>query len=415
MGAIQVSWLDLSSEQMAEARAHLQGAKDEGVVDELGFGVLQGAIADVLYPGVNTIMTRARYFYFIPALLDRLERDFSRGDFARKARERQASLSQVLKVSEPLLGSGVIGRDSGAALQRMPSNIYWTGMRKLGLFLHPLSESAYQLQVMEGRLARKVVKDDDHSAHPGGDDAPFWDVARPPPEFLDEDGNVLASTTFQLTRREAKDLARRFTLQREEALNHGSLLPVLIDEPSGADFAWPWDVPVPESGLARLLDEAKCLSALARGMGLLYVALLLEKRQSEGLEVPDLDLPEFCEEWLGTVRPGFEAWDFTAAMAHPVICRGRRPHDERELGEFLKRCLGVSSGAALLRDPVARDVVSRRERRIKRYKSRLQSVRQLKEWRPPTSAGLASPYELSFRHRTGKQMAWDIREGLGRS
>ncbi|AEI65607.1 DUF6361 family protein [Corallococcus macrosporus] len=415
MGALHIAWLDLSPAQMATARAHLRDAKDEGVVDELGFGVLQGAIADVLYPGVNTIMTRARYFYFLPALLEHLEREGTRaGDFARKARERQVTLSQVLKVTEPQLGSGVIGRDAGMALQRMPSNIYWNGLRKLGLFLQPLSESGYHQQVDGGRAARKAVKDDDATRHPGGDVEPFWDSKRPPPAFLDAKGEVLSTTTFRLTRREAADLAQRFAKQREDSLGHGALLPVLVDEPSGADFAWPWDVPGAEPGLSRLLEEAQRLSALARGMGLVYMALVLQLRQRHGLALPELDVREACDNWLAAVRPLFAEWDIGATLAHPVVSRGLRPGDVRELGEFLTRCRASADGAGLLRDRDAQDVVSRRERRLKRYKTRLRAGRYLQEWSPPSSAALAAPYELGYRHRTGVRMARDIRAGLGR-
>lgn len=413
MGAPHVAWLDLSPEQMAAARAHLRDAKEEGVVDELGFGVLQGGIADVLYPGINTIMTRARYFYFVPALLERLERIEKHGDFVRRSREDQATLSQVLKVNEPDLGSGVIGRDSGIALQRMPSNIYWTGLRKLGLFLQPLSEAGYQQQVAQGRSVRKAVQDDDRTHHPGGEMEPFWDEKRPAPAFLDASGGVLPTTTFRLTRREATDLARRFDAQREDALGHGALLPVLVREPSGADFPWPWDVPVDEPGLARLLAEAQRLSALARGMGLIYTALLLERCAAKGIDAPELDMREACETWLATARPLLVEWDIQASLLHPVVSRGVRPGDMRELGAFLERCRTSSGGAALLRDHDARHAVSRRERRFKRYKSRLTSVRHLKEWRPPRATALGAAYELGFRHRTGTQIARDIREGLG--
>ena len=40
----------------------------DNTLDELGFGILRDAFADVFFPGTNTIMTRTRYLVFVPAL-----------------------------------------------------------------------------------------------------------------------------------------------------------------------------------------------------------------------------------------------------------------------------------------------------------------------------------------------------------
>lgn len=63
-----VSWLSSSNAEIARARQVLDSLTG-GVIDELGFLVLQGAFADHFYPLVTTPMTRARYPIFIPALL----------------------------------------------------------------------------------------------------------------------------------------------------------------------------------------------------------------------------------------------------------------------------------------------------------------------------------------------------------
>ena len=44
-----------------------------GVIDELGFLVLQGAFAEQFYPAVTTPMTRPRYLIFVPAIYQYLE------------------------------------------------------------------------------------------------------------------------------------------------------------------------------------------------------------------------------------------------------------------------------------------------------------------------------------------------------
>ena len=69
-----VSWLSSSSAEIARARNVLKALTPGGVIDELGFLVLQGAFAEQFYPAVTTPMTRARYLIFVPAIYQYLER-----------------------------------------------------------------------------------------------------------------------------------------------------------------------------------------------------------------------------------------------------------------------------------------------------------------------------------------------------
>ena len=66
-------WLSPSSAEITRARAVLEALRTPGVIDELGFLMLNGAFAERVYPGVTTIMTRARYLIFLPAIYRYLE------------------------------------------------------------------------------------------------------------------------------------------------------------------------------------------------------------------------------------------------------------------------------------------------------------------------------------------------------
>ena len=46
---------------------------EPGTLDELGIGPIRDTIADTLFPGTSTIQTRARYFLFIPWILQKAE------------------------------------------------------------------------------------------------------------------------------------------------------------------------------------------------------------------------------------------------------------------------------------------------------------------------------------------------------
>jgi hypothetical protein len=55
-----LAWLSSSSAEIARARSVLDALGKPGVIDELGFLMLNGALAERLYPGVATDITQAR-------------------------------------------------------------------------------------------------------------------------------------------------------------------------------------------------------------------------------------------------------------------------------------------------------------------------------------------------------------------
>src|SRR5439155_25532339 len=56
-----IKWLDLSPGELRRARNLIRDWQGERVLDELGLGIMQSAIADRLHPATSTIMTRSRY------------------------------------------------------------------------------------------------------------------------------------------------------------------------------------------------------------------------------------------------------------------------------------------------------------------------------------------------------------------
>ena len=73
-----LGWLD-SSERERRAVLELVSALNEpGTLDELGIGSIRDTIADTLFPGTSTIQTRARYFLFVPWILQQVERSSTR-------------------------------------------------------------------------------------------------------------------------------------------------------------------------------------------------------------------------------------------------------------------------------------------------------------------------------------------------
>ena len=90
-----LSWLD-SSEHKRRSVVELVSALNEpGTLDELGIGTIRDTIADTFFPGTSTIQTRARYFLFIPWILQMVEDGSPRGAEER-ARRLQMQLRDAL-------------------------------------------------------------------------------------------------------------------------------------------------------------------------------------------------------------------------------------------------------------------------------------------------------------------------------
>src|SRR5690349_7212754 len=60
------AWLDFSESDRKKAQDVIDLFREKGTVDELGVGTIRDAIGDLLFPGTSTIMTRARYYLFVP-------------------------------------------------------------------------------------------------------------------------------------------------------------------------------------------------------------------------------------------------------------------------------------------------------------------------------------------------------------
>jgi hypothetical protein len=67
-------WLDYSEGERRKMLDVIDLFREHDTRDELGIGSVRYAFADMLFPGTNTIMTRARYFLLVPGTYQKLER-----------------------------------------------------------------------------------------------------------------------------------------------------------------------------------------------------------------------------------------------------------------------------------------------------------------------------------------------------
>src|SRR5436853_3619533 len=117
--ASALSWLDFSEHERRKALDVIDLFREKDTRDELGTGTVRDALSDLLFPGISTIQTRARYFLFIPWIYLRLEKQKAAvGDAARFARREEVRLIKALVDAGE--NEGTIGIDAREGLKRLP-------------------------------------------------------------------------------------------------------------------------------------------------------------------------------------------------------------------------------------------------------------------------------------------------------
>ena len=141
-----VGWLDLG--HTCGALNFLAQFNADNTLDELGFGVLRDAFAEMFFPATNTVMTRTRYLVFVAGLCWMVEEEGLEGKrAAQRLRDLENKLREALSKQET---RGVIGAQSKEELQRFPSETYWRALRQLGIFCHPNSRLGYLPKPSQG-------------------------------------------------------------------------------------------------------------------------------------------------------------------------------------------------------------------------------------------------------------------------
>lgn len=99
---------------------------------------------------------------FIPWLFQMLERrEGTESQIRSEARALENRLSEALKAGGETLG--VIGRDAGAQLQRLPSSVYWAGLGAWGIREFPGSIDSLYVSfrgIARSRTASADVEND---------------------------------------------------------------------------------------------------------------------------------------------------------------------------------------------------------------------------------------------------------------
>lgn len=169
-------WVDFSKKDRELARDIIASLNAPGAVDELGIGVIRDGFADLFFPGTSTVQTIAKYFFLVAYQVESLIR--SKSDNYEKrlfSMEQKASrlmwdaLTDEQKKSgnSGVFGSSFFSRSANEWVKRPPSEIYWSGIRKLHLFTCENENISLpdflQSASMEENLVQKNGNDEDET------------------------------------------------------------------------------------------------------------------------------------------------------------------------------------------------------------------------------------------------------------
>lgn len=164
---LKLGWIDFSQTHRDKVMKVIELSQPEGTVDELGIGVIRDALADTLFPGITTIMTRAKYYFIVPRIIHdyiiQNPKDYSAKEYLRMREIKiMHDLSSRYNYKENLgiIGINVAKENRNKSprrwkeLMRKPSSIYWGGIRTYKFYTGELSLENF-LNTVDNRAEEK--------------------------------------------------------------------------------------------------------------------------------------------------------------------------------------------------------------------------------------------------------------------
>ena len=156
---MQLGWIDFSREERNKVLNVIHLLDEPGAVDELGLGIIRDAFSDKFFPGTSTVQTRAKYFLIVPYILKEAGLGLYGSDIntiLRKIDDEERKCRDILIRTS---NDGVIGSlVPNSWVLRTPSDIYWNGIKRLGIFTSDLSVREYIGQTIFERSLKQAKK-----------------------------------------------------------------------------------------------------------------------------------------------------------------------------------------------------------------------------------------------------------------
>ncbi|MDE2838702.1 MAG: DUF6361 family protein [Chloroflexota bacterium] len=400
-----LSWLDSSEHERRTVLQLVSALNEPGTLDELGIGSIRDTFSDALFPGTSTIQTRARYFLFVPWIMQMVEAS-STPNHANHARWLQLQLRNALvesHVGEP----GVIGREAGANLQRWPHDIYWLGTASWGIRRYPGSIPAYfeslrhpSFRVRFGRALEEPVEGRRDEASEGV--AGNWaNVPARPRDFP-------AIATFTLSLEEGEYLRERVELTHSQSFLAHILRHSRVEQLRAGRL--PWDHPVAESASATArawLRDAQLFSLVHQGGVLLFNLMLAELLGDESSE---RDYSDRLANWsrdVDALGTELSRWDRDSMWRRLHHANPRLRPRTREFADRWFELVSAPGSGPIQDSQDARRLVRERERALKGVRARLSYAEARDRKRGYPFSGL-----LEYRWTQVKSIGGDILSAL---
>lgn len=139
-----IGWIDFSKDERNKVLNVIHLLDEPGAVDELGIGAIRDAFADYFFPGTSTVQTRAKYFLIVPYVLFEAGNGKYGSDINTILRRIDSEERNCRDILIKTSNDGVIGSLVPKSwVLRTPSNIYWNGIKRIGIFKEDLSVKEY--------------------------------------------------------------------------------------------------------------------------------------------------------------------------------------------------------------------------------------------------------------------------------
>ncbi|PWJ12223.1 DUF6361 family protein [Ruminococcus flavefaciens] len=160
---MQLGWIDFSNTDRSKVLSILDLLVPQGTLDELGISPIRDGFANIFFPGTSTIQTRAKYFFIVPYAMRKLEKNGNLNNSAFKKELEESEKQCGYKFLENNANEeGVIGKRSlnaGHWVKRSPSDIYWAGLRRYGIFTGgKMSRDEYISATSHQRLSKNFIR-----------------------------------------------------------------------------------------------------------------------------------------------------------------------------------------------------------------------------------------------------------------
>lgn len=300
----QLGWIDFSRTHRERVYAVIDFLQEKGTIDELGVGTIRNALADFFFPGINTIQTRAKYYFIIPRIIweyqhqyaNKADRPTLSGYLRKRENEiiRQLALKYQHSGENGIIGITLANAPPSKELARKPSTTYWNGLRAHDIIRTPLSLSEYlRWHDRPYQSIRDILEEDDRDA--GYDDHYKIDL----PDYAEGWSKDLS---IRLSREEAAFLKDKMQAVRLKSGKHpANLLSQILSSPRrmeklirARNFNEMYELMREEKLLPytiRMLDLAHAFNHIMEGAHIRY-NLLVHHRFGSGEKVA-----EFRREW----------------------------------------------------------------------------------------------------------------------